>query len=162
MAASSGIASQEETFDVDSALDDLLLFLEEGVNVPSKEDVMVNTPERCIEDNSSEPSSSTGTRRMSQGLTGSSGVPVYDHDQGDSDSVVPTTPKLPLHRRNDGFAEAVSSPQVPSSQDRSVFGSSQGSSGAPDLIVTSSNSGLQGQEGMDRTAVDVQQVNNTT
>ena len=86
--------------------------------------------------------------------------------------MVPTTPKLPLPRRNDGFAEAVSSPQVllcllsgdnqvsihtsfkvPSSQ--FVFGSSQ-SSGAPDLIVTSSNSGLQGQEGLDRTAMDIQ------
>ena len=36
-----------------------------------------------------------------------------------------------------------------------MFGSSQ-SSGAPDLIVTSSNSGLQGQEGLDRTAMDIQ------
>ena len=43
--------------------------------------------------------------------------------------------------------------KVPSSQ--FVFGSSQ-SSGAPDLIVTSSNSGLQGQEGLDRTAMDIQ------
>ena len=33
---------------------------------------------------------------------------------------------------------------------------SQSSSGAPDLIVTSSNSGLQGQEGLDRTAMDIQ------
>ena len=45
--------------------------------------------------------------------------------------------------------------QVPSSQDRFVFGSGQ-PSGAPDLIVTSSNSGLQGQEGLDRTALDIQ------
>ena len=45
--------------------------------------------------------------------------------------------------------------QVPSSQDRFVFGSGQ-PSGAPDLIVTSSNSGLQGQEGLDRTAMDIQ------
>ena len=36
-----------------------------------------------------------------------------------------------------------------------MFGSSQ-SSGAPDLIVTSSNSGLQAQEGLDRTAMDIQ------
>ena len=36
----------------------------------------------------------------------------FEQDQGESDSVVPTTPKLPLPRRNDGFAEAVSSPQV--------------------------------------------------
>ena len=41
--------------------------------------------------------------------------------------------------------------QVPSSQ--FVFG--QSSSGAPDLIVTSSNSGLQSQEAMDRTALDM-------
>lgn len=54
-------------------------------------------PEVVGEDNSSEPSSSTGAGRV---------------DPGDSDSVVPTTPKLPLPRRNDGFAEAVSSPQV--------------------------------------------------
>ena len=118
----------------------------------------MDTPGTGIEDNSSEPSSSTGTRQMSRGLTGSSGVTGYDNDQGESDSVVPTTPKLPIHRRNDGFAEAVSSPQVPSSQDRFVFGSSQSTSGAPDLIVTSSNSGLQGQEGLDRTAVDIQVV----
>ena len=36
-----------------------------------------------------------------------------------------------------------------------MFGSSQ-SSGAPDLIVTSSNSGLQAMEGLDRTAMDIQ------
>ena len=36
-----------------------------------------------------------------------------------------------------------------------MFGSNQ-SGGAPDLIVTSSNSGLQGQEGLDRTAMDIQ------
>ena len=45
--------------------------------------------------------------------------------------------------------------QVPSS-DRFVFGSGQASSGL-DVIVTSSNSGLPGQEGLDRTAVDIQQ-----
>ena len=37
-----------------------------------------------------------------------------------------------------------------------MFGSGQASSG-PDVIVTSSNSGLPGQEGLDRTAVDIQQ-----
>ena len=37
-----------------------------------------------------------------------------------------------------------------------MFGSgSQTSGGAPDLIVTSSNSGLQAQEGVDRTALDM-------
>ena len=36
-----------------------------------------------------------------------------------------------------------------------MFGANQ-SGGAPDLIVTSSNSGLQGQEGLDRTAMDIQ------
>ena len=36
----------------------------------------------------------------------------FEQDQGETDSVVPTTPKLPLPRRNDDLAEAVSSPQV--------------------------------------------------
>merc|ERR1712042_203965 len=110
-----------------------------------------------VEDNSSEPSSSTGARQVGRGVAGSSlPGPGFEQDQGESDSVVPTTPKLPLPRRqNDGFAEAVSSPQVPSS-DRFVFGSGQASSGL-DVIVTSSNSGLPGQEGLDRTAVDIQQ-----
>jgi len=186
MAASSGVATSSQEEILDSALDvedDLSEEIEEegdaqdlnpdnlegttdedenngqdgeADDVQSEEDVEVDTPGTGIEDNSSEPSSSTGTRQMSRGLTGSSGVTGYDNDQGESDSVVPTTPKLPIHRRNDGFAEAVSSPQVPSSQDRFVFGSSQSTSGAPDLIVTSSNSGLQGQEGLDRTAVDIQ------
>merc|ERR1712042_217097 len=107
-----------------------------------------------VEDNSSEPSSSTGARQVGRAIAGSS-LPGpsqvgFDQDQGESDSVVPTTPKLPLPRRNDGFAEAVSSPLVPSS-DRFVFGPGQASSGL-DVIVTSSNSGLPGQEGLDRTA----------
>ena len=55
-------------------------------------------------------------RRVGRAIAGSS-LPGpsqvgFDQDQGESDSVVPTTPKLPLPRRNDGFAEAVSSPQV--------------------------------------------------
>ena len=37
-----------------------------------------------------------------------------------------------------------------------MFGSGSQTSGAPDLIVTSSNSGLQAQEGMDKTALDMQ------
>ena len=63
-----------------------------------------------MEDNSSEPSSSTGTRQSARGLAAPA-TSGYD-EQGESDGVVPTTPKLPLPRRNDGFAEAVSSPQV--------------------------------------------------
>lgn len=127
--------------------------------VNSEEEIEVEQPEGMVEDNSSEPSSSTGARQVGRGVAGSS-LPgpsqgAFDQDQGESDSVVPTTPKLPLPRRNDGFAEAVSSPQVPSS-DRFVFGSGQASSGL-DVIVTSSNSGLPGQEGLDRTAVDIQQ-----
>jgi len=123
----------------------------------SEEEILVDQPEGIVEDNSSEPSSSTGARQVGRGVAGSSlPGPGFDQDQGESDSVVPTTPKLPLPRRqNDGFAEAVSSPQVPSS-DRFVFGSGQASSGL-DVIVTSSNSGLPGQEGLDRTAVDIQQ-----
>ena len=41
--------------------------------------------------------------------------------------------------------------------DRFVFGAGSHSSAGPDLVVTSSNSGLPGQEGLDRTAVDFQQ-----
>jgi len=123
----------------------------------SEEEILVDQPEGIVEDNSSEPSSSTGARQVGRSVAGSSlPGPGFEQDQGESDSVVPTTPKLPLPRRqNDGFAEAVSSPQVPSS-DRFVFGSGQASSGL-DVIVTSSNSGLPGQEGLDRTAVDIQQ-----
>ena len=81
---------------------------EDDIVVNSEEEIEVDVPEAGVgEDNSSEPSSSTGTSRVT-GVSGSG----YDHDQGDTDSVVPTTPKLPLPRRNDGFAEAVSSPQV--------------------------------------------------
>merc|ERR1719508_564476 len=101
----------------------------------------------------------TAARQVGRGMGTTNmsgpGQAGFEQDQGETDSVVPTTPKLPLPRRNDGFAEAVSSPQVPSS-DRFVFGSGQASSG-PDVIVTSSNSGLPGQEGLDRTAVDIQQ-----
>lgn len=127
--------------------------------VNSEEEIEVDQPEGIVEDNSSEPSSSTGARQVGRGVAGSSlptpGKGDFEQDQGESDSVVPTTPKLPLPRRNDGFAEAVSSPQVPAN-DRFVFGSGQASSGL-DVIVTSSNSGLPGQEGLDRTAVDIQQ-----
>ena len=63
-----------------------------------------------VEDNSS------GTRQVGRGVAGSSlpgpGQGDFDQDQGESDSVVPITLKLSLPRRNDGFAEAVSSPQV--------------------------------------------------
>ena len=84
--------------------------------VNSEEEIEVEQPEGMVEDNSSEPSSSTGARQVGRGVAGSS-LPgpsqgAFDQDQGESDSVVPTTPKLPLPRRNDGFAEAVSSPQV--------------------------------------------------
>ena len=68
--------------------------------------------------------------------------------------MVPTTPELPLSRRNDGVAEAVSSLQVPSS-DRFGFGSDQDSSGL-NVILASPNSGLHGEEGLDRTALDIQ------
>jgi len=112
-----------------------------------------------VEDNSSEPSSSTGARHRTAGqafASATQGLSGYEVETG-GDSVVPSTPNLPLARRTDGFAEAVSSPQVPVSE-HFVFaqsGSSGGTSGA-DLIVTSSNSGLAGQEGLDRTAVDIQ------
>ena len=73
MAASSGVATSSQQETLDSALDDLLLLLEEegdadnlegttdkdvqdaeGDDVPSEEDVKVDTPETDIEDNSSQ------------------------------------------------------------------------------------------------------------
>ena len=83
---------------------------EEDVEVHSEEEIEVDQPDVGVEDNSSEPSSSTGARQPARPLGGA--VSGYEQDPGDTDSVVPTTPKLPLPRRNDGFAEAVSSPQV--------------------------------------------------
>ena len=85
---------------------------EEDVEVNSEEEIEVDQPDVGVEDNSSEPSSSTGTRGSTMAGAQGSGVSGYEHDHGDTDSVVPTTPKLVLPRRNDGFAEAVSSPQV--------------------------------------------------
>ena len=68
-----------------------------------------------VEDNSSEPSSSTGARHRTGGQafasSGAQGLSGYEVETG-GDSVVPSTPNLPLARRTDGFAEAVSSPQV--------------------------------------------------
>ena len=142
MAASSGVAtsSQEEILDCD--LDDdgeISEDLEEGEtgdmnpdnleaegttdedknNVQEVEAAGTDSEEEIeqpevgtLEDDISEPSSSTGTRRSTMAGAQGSGVSGYEHDHGDTDSVVPTTPKLALPRRNDGFAEAVSSPQV--------------------------------------------------
>ena len=85
----------------------------EAAGANSEEEIEIEQPEvGTVEDNSSEPSSSTGTRRSTMAGAQGSGVSGYEHDHGDTDSVVPTTPKLTLPRRNDGFAEAVSSPQV--------------------------------------------------
>ena len=67
-----------------------------------------------VEDNSSEPSSSTGARHRTAGqafASATQGLSGYEVETG-GDSVVPSTPNLPLARRTDGFAEAVSSPQV--------------------------------------------------
>ena len=147
---------------------------DEGEVVAGGEDQMGNVAN--VEDNSSEPSSSTGARHRTAGQAFSSatqGLSGYEVETG-GDSVVPSTPNLPLARRTDGFAEAVSSPQVTLNffsmrcgiishissvillqvpvSEHFVFaqsGSSGGASGA-DLIVTSSNSGLAGQEGLDR------------
>ena len=140
MAASSGVAtsSQEEILEIDNELDvedegEISEGLDEGESpdlnpdnlevmtdedngpeeegeVISEEELEVEQPEGVVEDNSSEPSSSTGTRQSARGLAAPA-TSGYD-EQGESDGVVPTTPKLPLPRRNDGFAEAVSSPQV--------------------------------------------------
>ena len=91
------------------------LGIEDPVDVSSEEEGEIGEeqPQAMIpEDNSSEPSSSTGQqgREASGGLAGQAGL-AYEQDPGE-DSVVPSTPKLPLTRRADGFAEAVSSPQV--------------------------------------------------
>lgn len=74
-------------------------------------------------------------------------------DEGD-DSIVPSTPTLIVPRRNDGFAEAVSSPHVP--QSRFVFG--VGSS--QEMVVPSSQttlSQLAAQGGVDDTRMDLSQ-----
>lgn len=148
-------AGQEAEIEIDEAA--VGTSEDEGEVVDGGEEQMGNVA--SVEDNSSEPSSSTGTRHRTTGqafASASQGLSGYEVETG-GDSVVPSTPNLPLARRTDGFAEAVSSPQVPVSE-HFVFaqsGSSGGASGA-DLIVTSSNSGLAGQEGLDRTAVDIQ------
>merc|ERR1719284_314142 len=148
-------AGQEAEIEIDEAA--VGTSEDEGEVVDGGEEQMGNVA--TVEDNSSEPSSSTGTRHRTTGqafASASQGLSGYEVETG-GDSVVPSTPNLPLARRTDGFAEAVSSPQVPVSE-HFVFaqsGSSGGASGA-DLIVTSSNSGLAGQEGLDRTAVDIQ------
>ncbi|XP_066587232.1 nucleoprotein TPR isoform X2 [Prorops nasuta] len=54
-------------------------------------------------------------------------LPQQGYEDGGDDSIVPSTPTLFIPRRADGFAEAVSSPQVP--QGRFTFGDSSGSSG---------------------------------
>ena len=75
-------------------------------------EVAVQEEAATVEDNSSEPSSSTGARHgrpMAQAFAGA--AMGYEVEAGE-DGVVPSTPKLPLARRTDGFAEAVSSPQV--------------------------------------------------
>ena len=87
-----------------------------AVEVNSEEEVKVDQPEAMVEDNSSEPSSCTGARQVGREVAGSSlpgpGQVGFEQDHGETDIVVPTTPKLPLPRRNDDLAEAVSSPQV--------------------------------------------------
>lgn len=160
-------AGQEAEIEIDEAA--VGTSEDEGEVVDGGEEQMGNVA--SVEDNSSEPSSSTGTRHRTTGqafASASQGLSGYEVETG-GDSVVPSTPNLPLARRTDGFAEAVSSPQVRFSfmylrhleaylhlqvpvSEHFVFaqsGSSGGASGA-DLIVTSSNSGLAGQEGLDR------------
>lgn len=72
-------------------------------------------------------------------------APVYD----DGDGIVPSTPTLSVPRRNDGFAEAVSSPQV---QARFTFGTgAESSSSVPSQLAS------QGALGMDDTKMDLSQ-----
>ena len=78
----------------------------EAVEVNSEEEIDVEQPEGMVEDNSSETSSSTMARQVGRGVSGSSlpgpGQAGFEQDKEETDSMVPTTPKLPLPRRNDG------------------------------------------------------------
>ena len=110
-----GDIEEGEVQDLDAGSEDDNV--QEGGDEQSEDEIEVDQPEGTIEDNSNEPS--TGAQQVGRGLgMGSSSIAVpvgqggFEQDQGETDSVVPTTPKLPLPRRNDGFAEAVSSPQV--------------------------------------------------
>ena len=80
----------------------------EAVEVNSEEEIGVEQPEGMVEENSSETSSSSSTmaRQVGRGLSGSSlpgpGQAGLEQDKEETDSMVPTTPKLLLPRRNDG------------------------------------------------------------
>ena len=80
----------------------------EAVEVNSEEEIDVEQPEGMVEENSSETSSSSSTmaRQVGRGVSGSSlpgpGQAGFEQDKEETDSMVPTTPKLPLPRRNDG------------------------------------------------------------
>jgi len=150
----------QEDVEADPVADDIADLGEAEKEMEEEEDQ--DQPENIQEEdvtgeNSSEPSSSTGAA-VAPGQSTS-------HHQGfeqeaAEDSVVPSTPKLAEPRRPEGFSEAVSSPQVPTNE-RFVFGPSSGRSTAavasvPEVVVTSSN--LVGQEGAERTNVDISQL----
>jgi len=150
----------QEDVEADPVADDIADLGEAEKEMEEEEDQ--DQPENIQEEdvtgeNSSEPSSSTGAA-VAPGQSTS-------HHQGfeqeaAEDSVVPSTPKLAEPRRPEGFSEAVSSPQVPTNE-RFVFGPSSGRSTAavasvPEVLVTSSN--LVGQEGAERTNVDISQL----
>ena len=103
----------EQGQEVEIEIDDVAAVTsEEEGEVGGEEEAVAAT----VEDNSSEPSSSTGARHArAQGFgagQGSHQSHQYGELEAGEDSVVPSTPKLPIARRTDGFAEAVSSPQV--------------------------------------------------
>ena len=103
-------AGQEAEIEIDEAA--VGTSEDEGEVVAGGEEQIGNVAN--VEDNSSEPSSSTGARHRTGGqafASATQGLSGYEVETG-GDSVVPSTPNLPLARRTDGFAEAVSSPQV--------------------------------------------------
>lgn len=103
-------AGQEAEIEIDEAA--VGTSEDEGEVVAGEDEQIGNVAN--VEDNSSEPSSSTGARHRTAGQafgSATQGLGGYEVETG-GDSVVPSTPNLPLARRTDGFAEAVSSPQV--------------------------------------------------
>ena len=136
----------------------------------SEEEIEVNQPEGMVEDNSS------GTRQVGRGVAGSSlpgpGQGTLTRTRVSQTVWCPPHSSYPFQGGMMGFQKLSArhrfvlhcvclirienfARQVLSS-DRFVFGSGQASSGL-DVIVTSSNSGLPGQEGLDRIAKDIQQ-----
>ena len=97
----------EQGEEVELEIDDVVVGTSEDEG-----EVAVQEEAATVEDNSSEPSSSTGARHGRPAAQAFAGAAMGYEVEAGEDGVVPSTPKLPLARRTDGFAEAVSSPQV--------------------------------------------------